>query len=103
MRILLTNDDGIGSPGLHALEEALGASHEVWVVAPESEKSGGSHAITIHDSIRFRAAGERRFSCRGTPADCVMAAVMGLVPGSIECVISGINPGHNLGTDRSEE
>jgi 5'-nucleotidase len=99
MRILLTNDDGIGNPGLHALEEALGASHEVWVVAPESEKSGGSHAITIHDSIRFRTAGERRFSCRGTPADCVMAAVLGLVPDPLACVISGINPGHNLGTD----
>ena len=99
MRILLTNDDGIASPGLHALEAALAPSHEVWVVAPESEKSGGSHSITIHDSIRARKAGERRFACRGTPADCVMVAVLGLVPGDIDIIISGINPGHNLGTD----
>ncbi len=99
MRVLLTNDDGIASPGLHALESALRPMNEVWVVAPESEKSGGSHAITLRDSIRVRPLGERRFACRGTPADCVMADVLGLVPDGIECVISGINPGHNLGTD----
>ncbi len=99
MRILLTNDDGIGSPGLGALEEALREGHDVWVVAPESEKSGGSHSITIRDSIRVRPAGQKRFACRGTPADCVMVAVLGLVPVGIECIISGINIGHNLGTD----
>jgi len=99
MRILLTNDDGVMSPGLHALEKALAPSHEVWVIAPESEKSGGSHSITIHDSIRVRPVGERRFACRGTPADCVMVAMLGLVPAEIDCVLSGINLGHNLGTD----
>jgi 5'-nucleotidase len=99
MRILLTNDDGVTSPGLHALEKALSPLHEVWVVAPESEKSGGSHSITIHDSIRVRPLGERRFACRGTPADCVMVAMLGLVSAEIDCIISGINLGHNLGTD----
>jgi 5'-nucleotidase len=97
--ILLTNDDGIASPGLLALEKSMSRSNEVWVVAPESENSGGSHAITLRDSIRVRNAGEKRFACRGTPADCVMVAVLGLVPARIDCVISGINPGHNLGTD----
>ena len=70
MRVLLTNDDGVESLGLCTLEEALRAENEVWVVAPETEKSGGSHSITLRDSIRVRRLGERRFSCRGTPADC---------------------------------
>jgi 5'-nucleotidase len=99
MRILLTNDDGVGSPGLHALEAALGPGHEVWVVAPETEKSGGSHSITIRDSIRLRELGNRRYSCRGTPADCVMVGALGLVKAPVDLVVSGINLGHNLGTD----
>ena len=99
MRLLLTNDDGIESLGLQILCQALAESHEVWVVAPETEKSGSSHAITLKDSIRVRAAGERRFSCRGTPADCVLISLLGLVPASIDMVVSGINHGPNLGTD----
>ncbi len=99
MKILLTNDDSIASEGIRALESALNKEHEVWVVAPESEKSGGSHSITLRDSIRVRCAGERRFSCRGTPADCVMVSLLGLVPHKIDMVVSGINHGPNLGTD----
>jgi 5'-nucleotidase len=99
MRILLTNDDGIGSDGIQALLCALDAHHEVWVVAPEAEKSGGSHSITLRDTLRVRRVAERRFSCRGTPADCVMIALLGLVPKSVDLVISGINHGPNLGTD----
>ena len=99
MRILLTNDDGIRSDGIKALLHALDASHEVWVVAPEAEKSGGSHSITLHDALKVRKIRERQFSCRGTPADCVMIALLGLVPGPVDLVISGINYGPNLGTD----
>jgi 5'-nucleotidase len=99
MRVLITNDDGIGSLGLRALEQVLSADNEVWVAAPETEKSGGSHSITLRDSIRVKTAGERRFSCRGTPADCVLVALMGLVPVTIDIVLSGINHGPNLGTD----
>lgn len=99
MRILLTNDDGIGSDGIQALLRVLGVSHEVWVVAPEAEKSGGSHSITLRDALRVRRMAERRFSCRGTPADCVMIALLGLVPKRVDLVISGINHGPNLGTD----
>jgi 5'-nucleotidase len=99
MKILLTNDDGIGSEGIQTLIRVLSPAHEVWVVAPETEKSGGSHSITLRDSIRVRKIGDRRFSCRGTTADCVMVSVLGLVPGGIELVISGINHGPNLGTD----
>jgi 5'-nucleotidase len=99
MRILLTNDDGVTSDGIQALVSSLAASHEIWVVAPETEKSGGSHSITLRDSIRVRRLGERRFACRGTPADCVIVSVLGVVPHEIDLVISGINHGPNLGTD----
>ncbi|MGA2977758.1 MAG: 5'/3'-nucleotidase SurE [Spirochaetia bacterium] len=99
MRILLTNDDGIGSNGIQTLVRALSPSHEVWVVAPETEKSGGSHSITLRDALRVRTVGEKQLSCRGTPADCVLVALLGLVPRGFDLVISGINHGPNLGTD----
>lgn len=99
MRLLLTNDDGIRSEGIRALLHALDGSHEVWVVAPETEKSGGSHSITLRDALKIRKVRERQFSCRGTPADCVMVALLGLVPAEVDLVISGINHGPNLGTD----
>jgi 5'-nucleotidase len=99
MRILLTNDDGIGSDGIQALFRALSPHNDVWVVAPETEKSGGSHSITLHDTLRVRKTGEKQYACRGTTADCVLVAVMGLVPRGIDLAISGINHGPNLGTD----
>jgi 5'-nucleotidase len=99
MRILLVNDDGVGSPGLAALSEALAPDHEVWIVAPEAERSGSSQAITLKDSIRVRRVRERTFSCRGTPVDCVMVGLLGLVPEPADIVLSGINHGPNLGTD----
>jgi 5'-nucleotidase len=99
MRLLLTNDDGIRSDGIQALVAALKGPHEVWVVAPEAEKSGGSHSITLRVALKVRQAAEQQVACRGTPADCVMIALLGLVPVSIDLVISGINRGPNLGTD----
>jgi 5'-nucleotidase len=99
VRVLLTNDDGFDAAGLVTLAGAIGTAHEVWIVAPESERSGTSNAITLKDSIRVRAVGERTFSCRGTPADCVLVALLGLVPGPVDMVLSGINHGPNLGTD----
>lgn len=99
MRILLTNDDGAGSLGLATLSRTLGTAHEVWIAAPETEKSGSSLSITLKDSIRVRRAGERTFGVRGTPADCVMVALLGLVPEPVDLVISGVNHGPNLGTD----
>jgi 5'-nucleotidase len=99
MRILLTNDDGVASPGLRLLERALAPQHEVWIVAPDSNRSGSSHSITLGTPSRFRRTGEREFTCWGTPADCVVVALMGLVPEPPELVISGINLGPNLGTD----
>jgi 5'-nucleotidase len=99
MKILLTNDDGIDSPGLRSLESALSRSHEVWVVAPESNRSGSSHSITLGTPTRFRQVAEREYACGGTPADCVLVACLGLVPVELDFVIAGINLGPNLGTD----
>ena len=98
MRILLTNDDGIDSPGLEALRTALSA-HEVWTVAPHTQQSGKSHSITFMEPVRFEEVGERKFSCSGSPADCVMYSYHGALPVVPDIVVSGINIGPNLGTD----
>ncbi len=75
-RILLTNDDGIDAPGLAVLERiASELAREVWVVAPEHDQSGVSHAISLHHPIRVSERGMRRYGITGTPGDC---AVMGV-------------------------
>jgi 5'-nucleotidase len=99
MKILLTNDDGIDSPGLRLLQESLEREHEVWVVAPESNRSGSSHSITLGTPTRFRRVAEREYACGGTPADCVLVACLGLVPPEVQLVVAGVNLGANLGTD----
>ena len=98
MRILLTNDDGIKSPGLKALKDSL-KDHDVWMVAPAIEQSGKSHSITFMDPVRFSRLEPQVFSCMGSPADCVMYSVLGAIPEKPDLVISGINIGPNLGTD----
>ncbi len=97
--ILLTNDDGIRAPGLRTLERHLAQRHEVWVVAPETEMSGASHSITLHRPVTLKAYGPRRFSLTGTPADCVLVALHGVLPRPPQVVISGINHGYNVGED----
>ena len=101
MRVLLTNDDGYGSDGIVAMEKALSnAGHEVWVMAPESQRSGKSHAISVNQSLRVKKMAPRHYTCEGNPADCVMFASKKAIP--IEppyIVISGINCGFNIGED----
>ena len=99
MHILITNDDGIGSRGLTELAERLSADHCVWIVAPDGERSGMSHSITLRSSMLTKERGERKFSCSGTPADCVNLALSGLLPVTPDLVLSGINHGPNIGTD----
>ena len=99
MRVLLTNDDGIDSPGLAAVEGALSVEHEVWVVAPDAERSGQSHAIQMRGPVKLTRKGNRRFACSGTPADCVFLAFRGSLVPRFDVVVSGINAGPNLGTD----
>jgi len=98
--ILLTNDDGIHSPGLLALEQNLGGLGNVTVVAPNRERSATSHGITLDQPVRYEQLAPRRFAVEGTPADCVIAA-MQILPESPALVISGINRGTNLGSDIS--
>lgn len=99
MKILLTNDDGIFSDGIAALKQAFEPDHEVWMVAPDTERSGTSHAITLRDAVRMSQVGEREFSCGGTPADCVLYSLLGAVDVEPDVVVSGINHGPNIGTD----
>lgn len=99
MRILISNDDGISSSGLTALREELEPDHEVWVSAPDRERSGTSHSISLHEPVRFHRLEERIYSCSGTPADAVLYALLGALPVKPDILISGINRGPNLGTD----
>ena len=100
-RVMLTNDDGIDAPGMKVLEEiAAQIAHEVWVVAPEHDQSGQSHAISLHHALRVNNRGERRFGVTGTPGDC---AAMGLChimkDNPPQLVLSGVNRGLNLGVE----
>lgn len=99
VRILVSNDDGYDSVGLHALAEAAEAFGEVWVVAPEREQSAQSHSLTLHSPLRARKRGERRYHVNGTPADCIYLGVHGLMDGPPDLVLSGINRGSNLSND----
>ena len=99
MVVLLTNDDGVKSKGLAILQEALREDHDVWVVAPDSERSGNSHAITLRNAVRFRSVADQVYSCDGTPADCVLYSYIGAIPVRPDVVVSGINHGPNIGTD----
>jgi len=99
MRLLLTNDDGYDSEGITVLAAELEKSHEVWVVAPDSERSGTSHALTLKSASKIKQVGERRFTCSGMPADCVILSTLGIIPVKPDIVLSGINRGPNLGTD----
>ena len=99
VRILVSNDDGVQSPGLHLLADRLAESHEVWVVAPAEEQSAKSHSLTMHKPLRIREVEERRFSVSGTPADCVYIGIHHIVTELPDLVVSGINNGSNLGGD----
>ena len=99
MRILLTNDDGIRSAGITILKEYLEPLHEVWIVAPDGERSGMSHYLTLKDPVRARKVADRSYKTTGSPADCVIVALLGIMPKRPDIVLSGINVGPNLGTD----
>lgn len=102
MRILLTNDDGIGAEGLDALERiARALSDDVWVCAPAVEQSGKGRGITLTDPLRVHRIEDRRFAVTGTPTDCVVLAVNDLMPDKPDLVLSGVNRGHNIGEDVS--
>ena len=100
-RILISNDDGYQAEGIHVLEEiARTLSDDVWVVAPQFERSGAGHSLTIHDPLRFRQFGDQKYYVNGTPTDCVLVAVNHILKDQKpNLVLSGINHGANLGED----
>lgn len=100
MRILITNDDGYRAEGINFLANYLKEKkHEVYIVAPETEKSGCSHSLTFSDSIKLITQQDNLWVIRGTPVDCVLVGLLSLAPKEIDIVISGINHGPNIGRD----
>lgn len=104
MRILVTNDDGIDAPGLHALrqiaEAVAGPKGEVWVFAPETNQSGAGHSLSLNEPLRMRPISERVFAVRGTPTDSVIMGSRHVLKSKMpDLVLSGVNRGANLAED----
>jgi 5'-nucleotidase len=102
MRILIANDDGYLAPGLAALVKACQGLGDIDVVAPESNASGTSNALTLNRPLNvFIAGGEQRGFrvVNGTPSDCVHVALTGMLEQRPDLVLSGINNGANMGDD----
>jgi 5'-nucleotidase len=99
LRILVTNDDGYRSEGIHALAAALRDLGDVTIVAPTTEASAIGHALTLRRPLRLEAIDERVFAVDGTPTDCVNVAVTHVFKRLPDLVVSGINKGWNLGDD----
>lgn len=100
MRILLTNDDGIGAPGIYVLEKiAAKLSDDIWIVAPAEEQSGAGHSLTLTRPVRLRQHAEKRFSVTGTPTDAVMMALKQIMDAPPDLILSGVNRGANLADD----
>jgi len=97
--ILLSNDDGISSEGIAALQDVLAGLDEIWVVAPDRDQSAVSHSLTLQRPLRIEPLGPRRFTVDGTPTDCVNLAINGILPQRPRLMVSGINRGANLGDD----
>ncbi|WP_408070321.1 5'/3'-nucleotidase SurE [Butyrivibrio sp. JL13D10] len=103
-KILITNDDGIDSSGIHRLAKAAKELGEVWVVAPAHQRSAASHSITLREPIDviphdFPVDGVHAFACSGTPGDCVRVGGLNVMPERPDVVLSGINFGYNIATD----
>lgn len=99
MRILISNDDGYSAPGLQALFDALKGLGELTVVAPETNSSGTSNALTLNRPLWMHTASSGFHYVNGTPSDCVHVALTGMLDFRPDLVVSGINNGANMGDD----
>jgi 5'-nucleotidase len=97
--ILVTNDDGVHSPGLLALFNAMKNLGNAYIIAPDRERSAVSHALTLHRPLKAEELRDHVFSINGTPTDCVAVGINKILPEKPACVVSGINKGANLGDD----
>ena len=99
MRILISNDDGYLAPGINALADALSSVGEIFVCAPDSNRSGASSSLTLEKPISVYRAENGFYYTTGTPSDCVHIALSGLMSWKPDLVVSGINHGANMGED----
>lgn len=104
MRILISNDDGIYSSGIRSLSESLAKSNDVYVVAPDRERSATGHSLTLHrplrlDELHHLNGVKGAYATDGTPSDCIKIAIGAILKESPDIVLSGINHGPNMGTD----
>lgn len=103
MRVLVCNDDGIAADGIKVLEKvAKTLSSDVWVVAPETEQSGVSHSLTLHEPLRIRKISAKRYAVKGTPTDCALLAAKAITAQKKKrfgLLLSGVNRGANMGED----
>ncbi|MDI6801391.1 MAG: 5'/3'-nucleotidase SurE [Thermodesulfovibrionales bacterium] len=97
--ILVTNDDGVHSPGIIALFKTMKEIGDAYIVAPDRERSAIGHALTLHRPLKVEELRENVFSVNGTPTDCVALAIHKILPRKPDLVASGINRGANLGDD----
>ena len=99
-RILISNDDGIDAIGIRILRDiAMRLSDDVWVIAPDGNRSGMSRAITLRHDVVIEPRGDKQFSCSGTPSDCVIMGMSRVLDGRPDLVLSGINAGMNAADD----
>lgn len=101
MLYFITNDDGISSPGIEALEKVFRGCGEVVVVAPDRDNSAVSHSLTMNRPLRVTPLSKNRYTIDGTPTDCVSIGLGKIVKRKPDLLISGINAGPNLGDDIS--
>jgi 5'-nucleotidase len=99
MNILLTNDDGVHAKGLNTLFDVLSEKHNVYIIAPDEEKSGTSNAMTFKNNFKINNISKNKYALAGFPADCVNIGIRGDIIPKVDLVISGINHGPNLGED----
>ena len=99
-RILISNDDGIDAIGIRILRDiASRLSDDVWVIAPDGNRSGMSRAITLRRDVVIAPQGDKAFSCSGTPSDCVIMGMSRVLDSKPDLVLSGINAGMNAADD----
>lgn len=104
MTVLLTNDDGVQSPGLAVIRDALiAAGHRVITVAPDSPRSGTARSATFRRAVNVDRVGgdddDPIYACDGTPVDCVRVGLLSHLAHDVDLLVSGVNEGANVGDD----
>jgi len=99
MKILISNDDGVESPGIRLLAEAVSGLGDVTIVAPHRERSTSGHSLTLHKPLRIFKVSDHVYATTGSPADCIYLGIREILKCPPDIILSGVNRGANLGTD----